>query len=89
MKTAFYAFLLTVVGASVDAHGFLYTISIDGKSYIGNAPNRNTNPSVIRQVSDISPVKNPDVCYSASAQFILSRYGSIVSSPVVLVVNRE
>ena len=71
MKSGFCAFLLTAVAASVDAHGFLYTVTIDGKRYVGNVPGGSANPSVIRQVSDISPVKgasNPDLNCGLSAQ---------------------
>ena len=71
MKPTFYAFLLTSVAALVDAHGFLYTVTIDGKRYIGNVPGGGTSPSVIRQVSDISPVKgasNRDLNCGLSAQ---------------------
>ncbi|KAL4062371.1 glycoside hydrolase family 61 protein [Scleroderma citrinum] len=41
----------------VSAHGFVSSVSIDGKSYQGNIPGGSTNPSVIRQISTISPVK--------------------------------
>ena len=71
MKPAFCALLLTAIAASVDAHGFVYTVTIDGKRYIGNVPSGDTNPSVIRQVSDINPVKgvsNPDLNCGLSAQ---------------------
>jgi len=64
MKPAFYAVLLTAVAAFVDAHGFLSTVSIDGRSYTGNVPGSATAPSAIRQITDIVPVKgasNPNL----------------------------
>ncbi|KAJ3715316.1 glycosyl hydrolase family 61-domain-containing protein [Lentinula raphanica] len=61
---------------SVFAHGYLaYLGIVDGQSYTnytGNVPNADPNPSVIRQVSDISPVKgasNPDLNCGLNAQF--------------------
>ena len=61
MNPAFCAFLLTALAASVTAHGFLYTLTIDGQRYKGNYPVlRNISdvdtPSAIRQVGDIIPV---------------------------------
>ena len=72
MKPAFCTFLLTAVASSVDAHGFLSTVIIDGKRCIGNMPNANPNPSIIRQISGINPVKgasNPELNCGFSAQF--------------------
>jgi hypothetical protein len=65
--------LLLVAAAvpSVTAHGYLWQVSVNGKVYKGNVPNGATNPSVIRQVSDISPVKgsaNPDLNCGLSAK---------------------
>ncbi|KAJ3722055.1 glycosyl hydrolase family 61-domain-containing protein [Lentinula guzmanii] len=61
---------------SVAAHGYLaYLGIVDGQSYTnytGNVPNADPSPSVIRQVSDISPVKgasNPDLNCGLNAQF--------------------
>ena len=71
MKPTFFAFLLTAVATFVDAHGFVYTVTIDGKRYVGNVPAGDTNPSVIRQINDINPVKgasNPDLNCGLSAQ---------------------
>jgi len=71
MKPVFCAIFLTVIAASVDAHGFLYTVTIDGKRYIGNTPYGDANPSTIRQISDINPVKgtsNPDINCGLSAK---------------------
>ena len=56
---------------SATAHGFLGKVTIDGKDYQGNVPNGQTNPSPIRQISDISPVKgsnNPDLNCGLNAQ---------------------
>ncbi|KAI0338705.1 glycoside hydrolase family 61 protein [Trametopsis cervina] len=41
----------------VSAHGFVNQLVIDGKTYAGNVPNASPKPSVIRQITDISPVK--------------------------------
>ena len=71
MKLAFCALFLAAVAASVDAHGFLYTVTIDGKRYVGNVPNGDANPSAIRQVSGVTPVKgasNPDLNCGLGAQ---------------------
>ena len=71
MNPAFRAFLLAAVAASIDAHGFLYTVTIDGKCYVGNVPNGNANPSAIRQVSGVNPIKgasNPDLNCGFDAQ---------------------
>ncbi|KAJ3933933.1 MAG: glycosyl hydrolase family 61-domain-containing protein [Lentinula lateritia] len=56
----------------VSAHGYLAQLTINGKAYSGNVPGAQATPSVIRQVSDISPVKgasNPDLNCGLSAQF--------------------
>ncbi|KAJ4474473.1 glycoside hydrolase family 61 protein, partial [Lentinula aciculospora] len=54
------------------AHGYLAQLIVNGKSYPGNVPGAQPTSSVIRQVSDISPVKgasNPDLNCGLSAQF--------------------
>lgn len=51
----FFSFLTFPV--FVSAHGYIGSVTIDGKSYQGNIPGGSTNPSAIRQVSTISPVK--------------------------------
>ncbi|KAF8629785.1 hypothetical protein AX17_005564 [Amanita inopinata Kibby_2008] len=64
-------FALLLSATYVAAHGFLAQVTIDGTVYKGNVPNSATNPSVIRQVSDIGPVKganNPDVNCGMSAK---------------------
>ncbi|KAJ3826202.1 glycoside hydrolase family 61 protein [Lentinula raphanica] len=56
----------------VSAHGYLAQLIINGKAYPGNVPGATPTSSVIRQVSDISPVKgatNPDLNCGLSAQF--------------------
>jgi len=47
----------------VAAHGFVNKITIDGQVYIGNVPNAQTNPSIIRQIDDVSPVKGANNTY--------------------------
>lgn len=65
---------LIVLGATalqVKAHGYVAKVTIDGKLFIGDVPNGATNPSIVRQISDVSPVKgatNPDVNCGMSAQ---------------------
>lgn len=50
--------LIPLFGAAcVSAHGFLATVTINGKSYTGNVPSGTTNPSIIRQVSTPDPNK--------------------------------
>lgn len=56
-------FALFVVGLLpflVSAHGYIGSVTIDGQAYTGNQPGGTTNPSVIRQVSTIDPVKGSD-----------------------------
>ncbi|KAK7443261.1 hypothetical protein VKT23_015857 [Stygiomarasmius scandens] len=58
------ALLPLLLVTSVAAHGWVSQISIAGKVYTGNQPGGTTNPSVIRQISDIGPVQgqnNPDL----------------------------
>lgn len=52
-------------------HGFVYKVTIDSKTYAGNIPTQNDNPSVIRLINDPNPVKgatNPDVNCGHGAQ---------------------
>ncbi|KAH7908284.1 glycoside hydrolase family 61 protein [Hygrophoropsis aurantiaca] len=44
----------------VASHGFVKQVIIDGKAYQGNIPGGATNPSIIRQISTIDPVKGTD-----------------------------
>ncbi|KAI0056896.1 hypothetical protein BV25DRAFT_1831790 [Artomyces pyxidatus] len=41
----------------VSAHGYLAKVTIDGTDYVGNVPNAKPDPSPIRQIDDIGPVK--------------------------------
>jgi len=55
------SFLAPLLAAAyVQAHGFVHQITIDGKAFIGNVPNANPKPSIIRQINDVSPVKGAD-----------------------------
>ncbi|KAF9218892.1 glycoside hydrolase family 61 protein [Gyrodon lividus] len=49
--------LAALLPALVSAHGYVGSVTIDGTLYPGNEPSGSTNPSVIRQVSTIDPVK--------------------------------
>lgn len=51
------SFLFLLLPVSVSAHGYVGSVTIDGKVYQGNVPGGTANPSVIRQVSTIDPVK--------------------------------
>ncbi|KAJ3574602.1 hypothetical protein NP233_g1662 [Leucocoprinus birnbaumii] len=64
MKSSISLFVPLLAAASAYAHGYVADIDIAGKDYKGDVPAGDKNPSVIRQVSDISPVKgatNPDI----------------------------
>ncbi|KAF8728398.1 hypothetical protein AX14_006699 [Amanita brunnescens Koide BX004] len=51
-------FALLLSASYVAAHGFLYQVIIDGTTYQGNQPAASpTAPSIIREISTISPVK--------------------------------
>ncbi|KAF8066992.1 glycoside hydrolase family 61 protein [Lyophyllum atratum] len=55
---SFSALLLPLaLAGSALAHGFVSTITIDGKTFKGNVPNGAKNPSIIRQINDVSPTK--------------------------------
>jgi hypothetical protein len=48
----------------VAAHGLVSSLEIDGQNFPGNLPLGPSNPSIIRQINDPSPVKgatNPSV----------------------------
>ena len=53
--TIFVVLLLSAISAS--AHGYVAEVDIAGKSYMGNVPGGPADPSIIFQVSDVSPVK--------------------------------
>lgn len=56
MKTTSLLFPL-LTAAYVSAHGFLSTVTINGKAFSGNIPSGKTAPSIIRQVSTQNPNK--------------------------------
>ena len=59
MKTSsFYVLLLTA--AHVSAHGYLGSLTINGKAYTGNTPAGTDNPSVIRQINTSFPNHGAD-----------------------------
>ncbi|KAI0739448.1 glycoside hydrolase [Daedaleopsis nitida] len=64
-------FSILAVVPVVSGHGFLSSVTIDGKTYKGNTPGSSSISSPIRMVSDIGPVKgatNPDITCGLSAQ---------------------
>ncbi|KDR73179.1 hypothetical protein GALMADRAFT_100803 [Galerina marginata CBS 339.88] len=56
MKTTSLFFPL-LTAAYVSAHGFLSTVTINGKAFKGNIPSGSTSPSVIRQITSPDPNK--------------------------------
>lgn len=63
--------LALIVPTLVSAHGFVTTVTIDGKVFQGNVPNGPSNPSSIRQINDVGPVKgakSPEVNCGHNAQ---------------------
>ncbi|CDO75943.1 Auxilliary Activities Family 9 protein [Trametes cinnabarina] len=61
MKTAVAAALSLLAAVPlVSAHGYVASVSIDGKAYKGNTPNSNSVQSPIRMINDVSPVKGTD-----------------------------
>ena len=59
MKTT--SFLLPLfAAATVSAHGFLSTVTINDKSYKGSTPFGSNEPSIIRKVSSPDPNKGAD-----------------------------
>lgn len=57
-------FVPLLAAALASAHGFVNLVTIDSKQFKGNVPNAATNPSIVRQIDDVSPVKgatNPEV----------------------------
>lgn len=55
MKATTSLFVPLLAAAYVSAHGFLRTVTINGKAYTGNVPAGADNPSVIRQISTPFP----------------------------------
>lgn len=71
-------FVPLLTAAFVSAHGFLHTVTINGKAYTGNAPQAKQVPSIIRQISSQNPNKgamNPALTCGPNA------------SPAALVAN--
>lgn len=58
MRSSF--FIPLIAAAYASAHGFVSTFTVDGKPFTGNVPNGAKNPSVVRQISDVRPVKGAD-----------------------------
>lgn len=63
MKASF--FIPVLAAALVSAHGFVATITIDGKAYRGNAPRFGSSPSktpsIVRQISTNNPINGATV----------------------------
>jgi hypothetical protein len=60
-----------LAAALVSAHGYVSLVTIDSKRYVGDVPNGAKNPSIVRQINDVSPVKganNPNVNCGSGAQ---------------------
>ncbi|GLB41315.1 putative glycosyl hydrolase family 61 [Lyophyllum shimeji] len=57
MKSFSTLLLPLALAGSALAHGFVATITIDGKAFKGDVPNAAKNPSIIRQISHVDPVK--------------------------------
>ena len=55
-----FIFTLLLSTTYVAAHGFVHQVIIDGQSYLGNPPNADPNPSIVRQISAVDPVKGAD-----------------------------
>jgi len=49
--------LFALVATLVQAHGFLASVTIDGKLFQGNIPNTSPIPSAIRQINSVNPIK--------------------------------
>jgi len=63
--------LFSAMLPSVEAHGFVTKFTVDGKSYKGNTPDGKGNPSPIRLINTIDPVKgasNKNMMCGQSAQ---------------------
>jgi len=64
--------LLATAASYVSAHGIVSSLTIDGKYYQGDLPNAPDNPSIIRQVADVGPVKgamNANITCGLAATF--------------------
>ncbi|KAH0826360.1 glycosyl hydrolase family 61-domain-containing protein [Lanmaoa asiatica] len=49
--------------ANVRAHGYVAQVTIDGTVYVGNVPNAQPTPSIVRQINNIAPVKGASNSY--------------------------
>ncbi|KAL0959141.1 hypothetical protein HGRIS_014428 [Hohenbuehelia grisea] len=62
---------LAALPSLVSAHGFVAIVTVNGKDFKGDVPQGPSDPTAIRQISDVSPVKgamNPDVNCGMSAK---------------------
>ncbi|KAF8512314.1 glycoside hydrolase family 61 protein [Hysterangium stoloniferum] len=78
--------LAASLAPSALAHGFLRSITIDGKHHKGNIPRQSNNPSPIRVIDDITPVKgatnravNCGKNAKIAAQVVPANPGSVVA----------
>ncbi|KAJ7062206.1 glycoside hydrolase family 61 protein [Mycena amicta] len=63
--------LLALLPVSVSAHGFVHKVWIGDKTFLGNTPQAEPTPSIVRQISEVDPVKgatNPFVNCGQNAQ---------------------
>ncbi|KAF7303578.1 hypothetical protein MIND_00587100 [Mycena indigotica] len=63
--------LLALLPATVSAHGFVHKFWVNDKTFTGNVPQAQATPSVVRQISQVDPVKgatNPFVNCGPNAQ---------------------
>ena len=75
-----------IFAASTDAHGILYQITINGKSFLGNGVDGGTPfPSVIRRVSTANPNKGANNttlnCGPNAVRFPLKQIALILATP--------
>src|ERR1700722_20027539 len=65
MKARASYFILSILAALpfVSAHGFVWQVTINGELYMGNVPNANPSPSIVRQINNVAPVKGANNTY--------------------------
>lgn len=68
VQSSFYLITLVLVPfllflPQVCAHGYIAQVTIDGTAYIGNVPNAQPTPSIVRQINTIDPVKGASNAY--------------------------
>ncbi|KAI6121285.1 glycoside hydrolase family 61 protein [Pisolithus sp. B1] len=69
MRTVLFLSLLILRNACLaKAHGYVAQVSIDGDIYMGNVPNAEPTPSIVRQINDIAPVKGTSNPYMNCGQ---------------------